>query len=124
MAVVQKRIAGVTKVRADSIAFNLGGTVTVSPQTVMREGLVGLSGVAGYREMPRVPFIEIEVHADANFSLEVVEALTNATVQAELANGKSYILSQAWFAGESSIGAAEGVVTLRFDGVTCDEVER
>lgn len=117
-----KRVAGTCKVRADSIKLDLGGTVTVSPLSVMREGVSGLGGPVGYKETPRIPFIEVEVITSSSFSLEAVGAITDATVQADLANNKSYILRQAWLAGEPDINAAEGTTTLRFEGVSCDEV--
>ena len=48
---------------------------------------------------------------------KALEAVTNATVTAELANGKVYVLRNAWFAGAVELNAAEGTFTARFEGV-------
>jgi hypothetical protein len=111
------RIAGTAYVKVDGAQYTLAGTLTVSTDSFTREGLAGLSGVAGYKEMPRVPFIEGEFYTTPDVSLPALEAVTNATVTAELANGKTYVLRNAWSAGAREVNAAEGTFTLRFEGM-------
>lgn len=111
------RIAGTAYVKVDGNQYTLSGSLTVSPDSLEREGLAGLSGVAGYKEMPRVPFIEGEFFTTAGLSLTAIQAITNATVTAELANGKTYVLRNAWTAGAREVNAAEGTVTIRFEGM-------
>lgn len=115
------RIAGTAYVKVDGAQYTLAGSLTVSPNSVNREGLAGLSGVAGYSETPRVPFIEGDFYTSAALSMPALQAVTNATVTAELANGKTYVLRNAWLAGEPDINAAEGTTTLRFEGIECIE---
>lgn len=110
------RIAGTAYVKADGAQFSLAGTLTVSIDKAEREGLAGLSGVAGYKETPRVPFIEGEFYLTENLSLPTIEGIVNATITAELANGKTYVLRNAWSAGAREANAAEGTVTIRFEG--------
>ncbi len=110
------RIAGVAYFKVDGRQFTLAGSLTVSPASVTREGLAGLSGVAGYKETPRVPFIEGEFYTTENTSLKEIEAITNATITAELANGKVYVLRNAWHAGAIEANASEGTFTARFEG--------
>jgi hypothetical protein len=111
------RIAGTAYVKVDGDQYTLAGTLTVSPAAVTREGLAGLSGVAGYKEMPRVPFIEGEFYMTTGVSLPAIEAITNATITAELANGKVYVLRNAWHAGAIEANAGEGTFTARFEGL-------
>jgi len=111
------RIAGTAYIKVDGNQYTLAGTLTVSPDILTREGLAGLSGVAGYKETPRVPFIEGEFFATENLSLPALQAITNATVTAELANGKTYVLRNAWTAGARELNAAEGTVSVRFEGM-------
>ena len=115
------RIAGVATVTVDGDALDILGTLTVSPFSVVREGVVGLGGVMGYKEMPRVPYIEVEVATTDGTKFATLEGITNATVNADLANGKKYVLTEAWIAGEPDVNAAEGTTTLRFEGKACKE---
>ena len=111
------RIAGTAYIKVDGNQYSLGGTLTVSTDLYEREGMAGLSGIAGYTEKPRVPFIECEFYNTENLSLAALQAITNATVTAELANGTTYVLRNAWTAGARELNAAEGTVTVRFEGM-------
>ena len=116
------RIAGICYVRAGAAGqIALGGSVTVSPSSIEREGKAGLSGVVGHVERPRVPYIEVEGQTIPGFSAAALEAVEDETVTAELANGSVYILRNAWLAGALEIDAAEGTYTARFEGKSCDE---
>jgi hypothetical protein len=55
-------------------------------------------------------------------SLDFLEAITNATVTAELINGRTYVLSQAWTKGPLEINTHDGQFRIRFEGVSCIEM--
>lgn len=116
------KIAGTCYVKVNAKVMTLGGTVTVSPSSVEREGKAGLSGVVGYVEKPRVPYIEVEAMTDPATKASDYDDITDATVTAELANGRVYILRNAWSTAASEINAAEGTFTKRFEGLSCDEI--
>lgn len=118
-----KRIAGTAFVKADGAQYTLAGSLTVSIDAAEREGLAGLSGVAGYKETPVVPFIEGEFFLTEGLSLEDVEAMTDVTVTAELANGKTYVLRNAWASGKREANASEGTATIRFEGMSGGEMK-
>lgn len=113
----ENRIGGVAYVRAGSTSLPIGGTITVSIDEVEREGKAGLSGPVGYTETPRIPSIEIEVLTRGDLDLEAVKGITKATVQAELANGRIAVLTDAWQAGAIEVAAADGTATIRFEGL-------
>ena len=116
------RIAGVCYVKVDDKQIAIAGTAIVSPSSVERESKAGLSGVVGYIERPRVPFIEVEGHTTGDFKASDLDNVTNATVTAELANGRTYILRNAWSVAPVEINAAEGSYAKRFEGMSCDEL--
>lgn len=113
----KNRIAGTAFVKHDGEQLSIAGGITVSPLKNMKEGLSGLSGVAGYKETPRVPFIEVEVFNTAAFDISAIEDKEDMTVVAELANGDVWTLRNAWLEGEPDIDGAEGSVTLKFEGM-------
>jgi uncharacterized protein YlzI (FlbEa/FlbD family) len=115
------RIGGVAFLKVNGQQYPLRGNFTVSPTSVERTGVAGQDYVHGYTEMPRVPFIEGDVSLVPELSVESVEAVVNATVTAELGNGKVYILREAWCKGAFDLNTREGQTHVRFEGVSCDE---
>lgn len=117
-----KRIAGTAYIKVDSTQYTLSGSLTVSIDSFEREGLAGLDGVVGYKETPRVPYIEGEFFHTSDLSVEAIAKMTNVTVTAELANGRTYILSNAWTAESREINAADGTVTIKWEGLAGEEL--
>lgn len=117
-----KRIAGVCYIKVGAEQLPLAGNWTVSPSPTQREGIAGQDGVHGYKEMPRVPFISGDAQTTGALSIETLDKITDATVTAELANGKVYVLREAWTASAHEVNSQEGQVAVRFEGISCDEL--
>ncbi|MFN3686098.1 phage tail tube protein [Salinarimonas sp.] len=118
----RNRIGGVAYIKVDDRQIALRGGLTVSVDGFEREGVAGQDGVHGYTEKPRVPFIECDVTTTAEASMDFLRSIVNATVTAELANGKTYVLRDAWTAGAREINAEEGMVNVRFEGMSGTEL--
>jgi Phage tail tube protein len=116
------RIAGVAYLKVDGDQYPLRGNFTVSPSAVERAGIAGQDYVHGYSELPRVPYIEGDVSLRPEISIEDVEAITNATVTAELANGRTYVLREAWTRAAFDLNTHDGMTRIRFEGTSCDEL--
>ena len=116
------RVAGVAYLKVSGQQYPLRGNLQVSPSRVERTGIAGQDGVHGYSELPRVPFIVGDVTLDPALSMEALEATVDATVTAELANGKVYVLSNAWCKAALELNTTEGMVNVRFEGLDCDEL--
>jgi hypothetical protein len=115
-------IAGVAYIKVDGNQLSLRGDLTISPFLVEREGIAGADGVHGYKETFRVPHIEMTVTDRGDLSLEEIQNITNATITAELINGKNYLLRNAWCATALELDAIEGQLTVRFEGMSGEEV--
>ncbi len=117
-------IAGIGTLTIDGVQMALRANMTVSPDMVEREGIAGQDRVHGYRELPRVPFIEAEL------SLQQVQAVTDlaaqivgdSTVVALLADGRTFQLNQSWYRGATEIATQEGQYRARFEGMSCYEI--
>jgi Phage tail tube protein len=117
-------IAGIGTLTVDGVQLALRANLTVSPDPVEREGIAGQDRVHGYREMPRVPFMEAEISLQ---QVQVVTDLVNnvvgdSTVVAMLADGRTFQLNQAWYRGATEIASQEGQYRARFEGFTCFEI--
>lgn len=117
-----QRIAGIAFLKVDGDLYPLRGNFTVSPSSVERAGIAGQDYIHGYSELPRLPVISGDVSLDPRLSMDDVEQVTNSTVTAELANGKTYVLREAWCTAALELNSREGQTRVTFQGVSCDEI--
>ncbi len=115
-------VAGTAFLKVDGDQYPLKGSFTVSPSAVERSGIAGQDYVHGYAEVPRVPFIEGDISSRPEISLEDLELVRNATVTAELINGKTYVLRNAWCRSAIELNTRDGQFRARFEGEACDEI--
>jgi len=117
-----QRVAGVSYVYVDGQQYPLRGNLTVSIDTIEREGIAGQDGIHGYIERPRVPWIEGDFSDLAGLSLITIQRMSDVTVTAELANGKQYVLRNAWTSTAREFNAADGQATVRWEGMAGEEI--
>ena len=90
------RVAGVAYIRVDGRQYALRGNMIVMVDAFERAGVAGQDGVHGFIQTELVPYIEADLSDIGGLSLQQLRAMNNVTVQAELANGKKYLLRNAW----------------------------
>lgn len=117
-----RRIAGVAYVFVDGRQYPLRGNLVISTDTIERTGVAGQDGIHGFTETPRVPFIEGDFSDIAGLSLMTIQAMCDVTVTAELANGKAYVLRNAWTSTAREFNAADGQATIRWEGMASEEL--
>ena len=117
-----QRFAGTAYLTAAGKMYDLRGGLIVSPSRIKRESVAGQDGVHGFIETQLVPFIKAELSPTDGLSIAELDAMTDITVTAQLANGKNYVLSGAWSAGAHEIGTADGKVAVEWRGLSCDEL--
>jgi tail tube protein len=117
------RFAGIAFLMAGGSQWALRGNFTVSPSSVERTMLAGQDGVHGYQELPRVPYIEADLSAMPNVSLEDLEAQTDVTVIAQLANEKQYTLANATCKAAFEENTRDGQFRVRWEGLWCEEMD-
>jgi hypothetical protein len=115
-------VAGTAFLKIDGNQMPLRGSFVVSPSAVERAGIAGQDYVHGYSELPRVPYIEGDVTTRAEVSLEQMELITNSVVTAELINGHTYVLREAWCKSAFELNTHDGQFHVRFEGTLCDEM--
>lgn len=117
-----ERVAGIAFLKVDGAMYPLRGNFTVSPSALERAGIAGQDYVHGFSELPRVPYIEGDITTVVDMSTEDLEAMTDVTVTAELANDSVYVLKEAWCRSAIEINTREGQFRVRFEGTTCEEI--
>lgn len=116
------RIGGILSMRVDGTQYEARGNFQVTPGTVRRTGVAGQDFVHGYIEEPIVPQIRGDFSIGNALSLEQLEQITDSTVQIQLANGRTYVLTDAWVTAAFTIDAHDGKVEVTFEGLTCREI--
>lgn len=111
-----KTIAGACYIKVDGEQLSLNGALSCVANTVVREAVMGSTGVAGYSENPVAPTITGTFNVQPDFPMEKLMSNTSMTVTAELANGMVFTLSDAFVSGEASFSASEGTMQLTFTG--------
>lgn len=116
------RIGGVLSIQVDGTQYEARGNFQVTPSTVKRTGIAGQDYVHGYIEEPIVPSIKGDLSIGNQLSMATLESITDATVQCSLANGVTYVLTNAWTTSAFVIDAHDGKVEVTFEGKTCNEI--
>lgn len=111
------RLGGVINFTCDGVPYFIRGNMKVTLGGVKREAVVGQDGVHGYTEMPISPSIEGEFTTRPGLSIARMQDITNSTITAQLANGSTYVLTQAWTEAAYEIETAEGKFNAKFCGM-------
>src|SRR5436190_24313677 len=117
-----QRFAGIAFIMVDRDQMPLRGNFTVSPSAFERTMIAGQDGVHGYQELPRVPYIEGEISLLPEVDLEDLDAQTDVTVVAQLANGKQYTLVGATCKAALEGNTRDGQTRVRWEGLWCEEI--
>lgn len=116
-----ERLAGITGLTIDGIAYMVVSDVTWSPARWRRETLIGLDAVHGFSELPQVGYIEATLRDSGDISVGDFNEMRCVEVQVQLANGKVVGGSNMWCISALEVRAAEGTFQVRFDGIDVSE---
>lgn len=117
-----QRVAGLIQFQIDGEVKDAKGNFTYNLGRPMREAVLGSDGAHGYKETPQVAFIEGAITDKGNLDHSALVSITSATITLALGNGKTIMLSDAWFSGEGSGSSEEAEVAVRFEGIRGEEV--
>lgn len=115
-------VGGIIQFKANGQIYRVKGDFTFNPGAPKREAVIGSDGVHGFKETPQVPFIEGKVTDTPDTDTVALFALKDATAYLDLANGKAFVLRNAWYAGDGNHTTEEGEVDLRFEGMSGEVV--
>lgn len=121
MASKQRR-GGILSLTVNGVRQDAKGNFSYNIGAPVREAIVGSDGVHGYKETPQAPMIEGEITDRGDLDLRALVETTDATVTLRLANGKTFVLRSAWFAGEGTANTEEGNIAVKFQGLSGTEV--
>lgn len=122
MANDPKRLAGVAYVTVDGTTYMLSGDLSYQVSRVDRKTLVGQDAVHGYSETPVAGHIKATLRDSAGLSVADLNAMTNATVVCELANGKTIMGRNMWTVDTQEVKTSEATVEVTWESASVEEV--
>jgi Phage tail tube protein len=116
MADNTNRLAGLCYLTIDGQTYMLSGDFEYSPASFTRETLTGMDTVHGYSEKPQAPHISGTLRDSGGLSVASLNAMTNVTVVAELANGKTVIGRNMWTVEAQTAKSSEATIEIKWEG--------
>lgn len=110
------RIAGICHITVNGRTLDISGGLTIPLSKSTKEAIVSTNGSVNYKEIPIAPYIDVTFLMDPDFPINELAEMDTGTVVAELANGKSYTLSEAFIEGEMNYDSDAGTVGMKFVG--------
>jgi len=118
----QKR-GGLYRITVDGVQQECTGVCTYHLGAPKRTAIIKSDGrPAGFSEEGVVPFVEVDVLDRAGLDAASFTRAEDVTVVVDLANGKSIVLSHAWYAGDGQGESEKGIIKSRWEGLEGNEV--
>jgi len=121
MANNANRLAGTAFLSVDGFSYMLAGDFEYSPSQVSRETLVGMDTVHGYSEKPAAGHISGTLRDSGGLSVASLNAMTDVSVVAELANGKTIVGRNMWTIDTQTAKSADGTIEVKWEGLAVTE---
>lgn len=111
-----KRVAGICFIKVDGEQLEVEGSVECPLASTKKEGVMGIAGLAGYKETALRQYIKVSCILVPNFPRDKIATGVDMNITAELANGNVYTLSGAFLEGDASAKSDDGKTELEFTG--------
>lgn len=120
-----KLAKGIIRVSVDGTTYRAKGNFTYNLGGVVREGIVGATGIDGFKETHVPAFIEGEITDDGDFDMDAFRSLgedSGATAVLELKDGRTFAFADGWYAGDGTFNTEEGNGSFRFEAARGERV--
>lgn len=109
-------LAGTASLSIDGTTYMITADFKYKPASRKRESLSGMDGVHGYKESISPPYISFNLRDWGGLTVADINKMTDVTVVAELANGKTIIGRDMWTVEEQEVDSTEGKFDVRLEG--------
>jgi len=112
-----QRVGGPYELQAGGVRLNGKAGATYNLGHPKREAVMGAAKGHGYKETPQPSFVEVDVTDAPDLDVKALVIMEDATVTLKVANGKTILLHNAYYAGEGTIATDEGSIGCRFESL-------
>jgi len=113
------RLAGILFLKIDGEMYQVKGGFTYNLGLPTREFIPGSEG---FKEIEQAAFLEGEITDHPELDLKRLVTLDGVTATLELANGKVFLLRNAWYAGDGNVASEEANITVKFEAAKGEEI--
>lgn len=99
----------------------LAGDFAYNPSKVSRETLIGQDRVHGYSEKPHAGSMSGSIRDAGGLTVAAFNAMTNVTVTAELANGKTVVGRNMWTVEAQEVKTTDATFEVKWEGFDVEE---
>ncbi len=114
-------IAGTAQVTVDGTTYQLEGGLKYSPSKVKREAMMGPDGFHGWKETPIPGSITMSLRDAGSLTVADFNAMRNATVVAQLANGKIVVGRNMGSTDSQEVDTEDAKFEVKFEGPQVSE---
>lgn len=114
--------AGLIEFKVDGEILSAKGSFQYNLGAPKLSAILGSDRPHGYKEEAQVPYIEGEITLRGALTLRKLTSIRDATVSLKHADGRLFMLYNAWYAGEGTGNTEESNVGVRFEGLDAAEV--
>ena len=111
-----QRRGGLIVLQIDGDTHDAKGDFTANLGKPQRASIVGTDRIHGFTETPQPGWIEGEVTDRKALDLEELVTGDDLTISMLMANGKMFVLHDAYYVGEGTVNTAEGNIGVRWEG--------
>jgi len=112
--IIQLIVNGERQKAKGEFTYNLGGE--------QRTSVAGVDEPHGFKTEVRVPMCEGTITDRQDLDLAALQMLENATVQLDLANGKTVVFQGAYYSGSGNAKTGEGEIEFKIEAQAAAEV--
>jgi hypothetical protein len=117
------RVAGRLFFKIDGQQYSVKAGITYNLGRPKRESMSDAEFNHYFKETAQVPSISGELIDKGDVDLAAFLELDGVTITAELANGKTIVLRNAWQTAEGETNTEESTVSFKFDGESAEEIK-
>ena len=114
-------IAGIAQITVDGETYQLEGGLKYSPSSVKRESMIGQDGFHGFKETPVTGSISMTIRDAGSLAVSDFNAMRNATVVAQLANGKVIVGRNMGAVDVQEVDTGDAKFDVKFEGPQVSE---
>lgn len=109
-------LAGTAFLSINGVSRRLVAALKWDAGVVTRETLAGMDGIHGVKAKPKPGKIEGQFRDAGDLRVADFNAITDATVVFELANGKTVVGRNMWTVDSQEVESEDGVFNVKFEG--------
>lgn len=112
---------GIKRFSVDGVALDVAEVGGFSIAKEKRSSVEVAAGTPGQNVVPAIPYVDVTV-LTRGIRVSDYVAQEGVTAQLDLANGKSYVWSDATEVGEGQVDPNDGKLTLRYESTDAKEL--